>query len=153
MPVVENGALVGIVSASDLLKIHLLDDNATALSSILVRQVMEERPVVLKDDASLRDAAEALSMGGYHALPVVGAERLLVGIVTTSDLITHLLRQIPRGDGSIISGSGAESDVASRARAQLLEKVRKSAELYLRSGHGEREHGMLVKHLAELQTL
>ncbi len=101
LPVVENGLLVGIVSSSDLLKFHLLDCDPAVLSSTTVRQIMEADPVVLQSGASLRDAATTLSIGGYHALPVVEHNRALVGIVTTVDLVTHLLQQIPRGDGSI----------------------------------------------------
>ena len=101
LAVVVNGSLVGIVSTSDLLKFHLLDGDAAALSSTTVAQIMEPEPVVLQSDASLRDAAAALSVGGYHALPVVEPDRTLVGIVTSVDLVMYLLQQIPRGDGSI----------------------------------------------------
>ena len=183
LPVVENGSLVGIVSTSDLLKFHLLDGDAAALSSTTVAQIMEPEPVVLQSDASLRDAAAALSVGGYHALPVVEQDRTLVGIVTSVDLVMHLLQQIPRGDGSIredsdspsggqISDSAikkaierAEQDVVRggetqelsrvllhfRDRNRSLESVRKAAELYMRSGHGEHEHSVLVKRLSDLQ--
>lgn len=34
---------------------------------------------------------------------------------------------------------------------RLLKEVSKSAELYMRSGHGEHEHSVLVKSLADLQ--
>jgi CBS domain-containing protein len=183
LPVVENGLLVGIVSSSDLLKFHLLDDDPAAQSSATVRQIMEADPVVLQSDASLRDAASKLSIGGYHALPVVEHNRVLVGIVTTVDLVTHLVQQVPRGDGSIHenanSGSttrtsdgeisravrqaeqatsqGGDPDGLSRVllhfrdQNRLLEFVRKAAELYLRSGQGEHEHGVLVKRLADFQ--
>ena len=183
LPVVKNGLLVGIISSSDLLKFHLLDGDPAALSSATVGQIMEADPVVLQSGASLRDAATTLSIGGYHALPVIEHNRALVGIVTTVDLVTHLLQQIPRGDGSIhenansgsttrisdseISGAvrqaeqstsqGGDPDGLSRVllhlrdQNRLLENVRKAAELYLRSGHGEHEHSVLVKVLAELQ--
>jgi len=36
---------------------------------------------------------------------------------------------------------------------RLLKDVSKSAELYMRSGHGEHEHSGLVKTLADLQRL
>ena len=183
LPVVENGLLVGIVSSSDLLKFHLLDSDPAVLSSTTVRQIMEADPVVLQSGASLRDAATTLSIGGYHALPVVEDNRALIGIVTTVDLVTHLLQQIPRGDGSIhenvnsgsttrISDSelsravrraeqstsqGGDPDGLSRVllhlrdQNRLLGNVRKAAEHYLRSGHGEHEHSVLVKVLAEVQ--
>lgn len=183
LPVVEDGRLAGIVSSSDLLKFYLLDDDPSVISAATVGQVMESDPVVLSTDASLRDAATALSIGGYHAVPVVDGNRELVGIVTTSDLVTHLLQQIPRDDGSLnetarTSSPGQVSDdqisravaLAKQAEEQgsdsaglsrvllhyreqnrLLERVRKAAELYLRSGHGEHEHSVLTKTLSDIQ--
>ena len=180
LPVVENGLLVGIVSTSDLLKYHLLDADPGAISVVTIRQVMEADPVVLQSEASLRDAAEALSVGAYHALPVVDQNRALVGIVTTGDLVKHLLQQIPRGDGSLHEVAASDSPhrigdeeisrtlrLAEQAvhqggdigglsrvllhlkdRSRLLEDVRMAAELYMRSGHGEREHSVLMKSLA-----
>jgi len=100
LPVVDHGVLAGIVTSSDLLKFHLLDGDPAALSSATVHEIMEVDPVVLESGASLRDAATALSVGGYHALPVVDFNRALIGIVTTADLVTHLLQQIPLADGS-----------------------------------------------------
>ncbi len=111
LPVVENGKLAGIISSSDLLKIYWLDDGATSLSNATVGQIMIVDPVVLESGASLRDAATKLSVGGFHALPVIDPDRTLVGIVTSSDLIGHLLQQIPSGDGSIEPRPNAESAI------------------------------------------
>lgn len=36
---------------------------------------------------------------------------------------------------------------------RLLKEVSKSAELYMRSGHGEHEHSVLVKSLADIQRI
>ena len=179
LPVVDNGRLVGIVSSSDLLKFHLLDGGASSAPTATVRQVMVANPVALESGASLRDAAIKLSVGGYHALPVVEADGALVGIVTTGDLVTHLLEQIPRGDGSLREPAASEHDVGDishalrkakqiaeqggdvddlsrlllslRNRNQLLEQVGQAAQHYIRSGHGEHEHSVLVKRLAALR--
>ncbi|MGI9204427.1 MAG: CBS domain-containing protein [Woeseiaceae bacterium] len=183
LPVVEQGLLVGIVSTSDLLKFHLLEGGTSTADETTVSQIMEADPVTLESNASLRDAATKLSVGGYHALPVIEPDRTLVGIVTTSDLITHLLRQLPSGDGSIRPDETSEStqpvgdaeitkvlhqaeqavqsgsDPANVSRILLrlrdnnrtLKKACHAAELYMRSGHGEREHSVLVKCLSDLQ--
>jgi CBS domain-containing protein len=95
LPVVEGDRLVGVVSSSDLLKLHLLDDTLTMFARATVDQVMETNLVVLADSATLREAAEKLSMGNFHALPVVNKRRRLVGIVTSSDLINELLNELP----------------------------------------------------------
>ena len=95
LPVVEGGRLVGMVSSSDLLKLHLLDDHLTLRMQATVGQIMETNVVVIDRDATLRDAAEKLCMGGFHALPVVDRRKRLVGIVTSSDLIGELLEHLP----------------------------------------------------------
>lgn len=183
LPVVHDDKLVGIVSSMDLLKIYLLDDGRVPIFEAKVRQIMQANPIVLESGANLRDAAEILSVGGFHALPVVDPDRTLVGIVTSSDLIEHLLRQLPSGDGSIrtrpiaestfrMNGSdittilreaeqaanrgGDDSKLAQallylRERNRLLKDVCRAAELYIRSGHGEHEHSVLVKRLGDLR--
>ncbi len=95
LPVVEGGRLVDIVSSTDLLKLHLLDDHLSVYERVTVDQIMETKLVVVEQGATLRDAAEKLCMGHFHALPVVDRRRHLVGIVTTSDLIGELLKVLP----------------------------------------------------------
>ena len=95
LPVVEGDRLVGIVSSSDLLKLHLLDDTMALFTRATVDQIMESNLVVLNKGATLRQAADKLSMGNFHALPVVNRRRRLVGIVTSSDLIGELLKHLP----------------------------------------------------------
>ena len=182
LPVVEDGILVGILSSSDFLKLHVLRDREEALAAIKVSQIMEAEPVTLDVFADLVDVAAKLSEGGFHALPVVEADNALVGIVTSSDLINHVLMQVPKGDGSLRESAPAETgsrvtdeDLTSTMRAakeavqsgkddpqaaalvhlaeqnRLLKEVSKAAELYMRSGHGEHEHSVLIKSLADVQ--
>lgn len=131
LPVAEEGTLQGIVSSSDLLKFHLVEGGADRFANVPVCQVMQADPFVLASGASLRDAAMRLADGGYHALPVVESDLTLVGIVTTGDLVTHLLQQIPTGDGSLqtsveekSAGGLAESEIATilRAAQQAVER-------------------------------
>ena len=95
LPVVEGDRLVGIVSSSDLLKLYLLDDNLAIFERATVDQIMETNLIVLDRQATLIEAAEKLSMGGFHALPIVDKKRRLVGIVTSGDLIGELLSEPP----------------------------------------------------------
>lgn len=101
LPVVADEKLVGIVSSADFLKLYLLDAGGGQSDAAKVRHIMEKNPVVLDTAANLRDAALRLSAGGFHALPVVDAEHRLEGIVTSGDLLEFVVRQIPRGDGSL----------------------------------------------------
>jgi CBS domain-containing protein len=94
LPVVEDGRLVGIVSSSDFLKLHLLDGKLQIVANATVSQIMETKVVVVRDNSTLREAAEKLSVGGFHALPVVDRKRRLVGIVTSSDLVGQLVARL-----------------------------------------------------------
>ena len=94
LPVVEDGRLVGIVSSSDFLKLHLLDAKLPIFSDATVSQIMETKVIVVNKKSTLLDAAEKLSVGGFHALPVVGRRQRLVGIVTASDLIGELVSRL-----------------------------------------------------------
>lgn len=182
LPVVDDGKLIGIVTTADMLKFSMLDEDAEVLKTIQVRQIMQAGPQVLTTDANLRSAADKLSSGGFHALPVVELDRTLVGIVTSSDLIQHLLKQIPVGDGSlrikgIINGGAAPEDIDVSAEIQEVEQARakgdtlndlekalltlnernrqldavfQAAERYVRSGHADHEHSVLVKRLSDI---
>lgn len=143
LPVVDDERFVGIVSSSDLLKLFLLDAGSQSDVTITVDQIMERDPLTIAKSATLRDAAEKLSIGSFHSLPVLDEDRCLVGIVTSTDLIDHLLQHIPQGDGSLIE----LSPLMLQARNRVLEDVCRAAELYERSGHAEREHAQLMKAL------
>ena len=165
-----------------MLTFSMLDEDAEVLDLIQVRRVMQPCPRVVTVDSNLRQAADKLSSGGFHALPVVELDRTLVGIVTSSDLIHHLLKQIPVGDGSIrtkgIGGTGAVPEdidvsaalqeieqsaangddlsdlekalIALNKRNQQLDAVFQAAERYVRSGHADHEHSVLVKRLSDV---
>lgn len=182
LPVVEDGKLVGILSAADMLKFSMLDQDAEVLDRIQVRQIMQVDVHVLTADANLRQAAEKLANGGFHALPVLDSDRTLVGIVTSSDLVQHLLHRLPTGDGSIrtqalTSGSALPDDIdvstalqeireasargdelselekaflSLNERTTQLEAVFQAAERYVRSGHADHEHSVLVKRLSDI---
>jgi len=96
LPVVDAGVLVGIFSASDLFKLYPFHKPGQASENIKVGQLMDPEPITVDIFADLIDVARILNSGSFHALPVVEAGNALVGIVTTTDLINHLLMQIPR---------------------------------------------------------
>ncbi|MDJ0699355.1 MAG: CBS domain-containing protein [Woeseiaceae bacterium] len=149
LPVVDVETLVGILSTSDFLKLFLLDRSSPSLRRAEVRHVMHRNPVVIHVDATLREAAEKLAVGEFHALPVIDDDARLVGIVTTSDLLEYLLQHVPRGDGSILEDVSELQELAEDNR--LLKAACQAAELYIRSGHADREHSVLVKALSDLR--
>lgn len=99
-PVMRHGALVGMVSASDLLDFMaglpaepdevrertargILDDHTVeeAMTPSPLRTAPPDLPVPL--------AADIMSRDGLHRLPVLEGERL-IGIVSTSDIVSAL---------------------------------------------------------------
>lgn len=102
LPVVSGHKIVGIISASDILRVSFGDAfntdertvDATLDHTMTLEQVMRKDPRVLRKDASVRDAAEILAKGEFHSVPIVDTDReTLVGMVTSTDLIRYLLEQ------------------------------------------------------------
>lgn len=100
IPVVRSNKIVGILSFTDLLRISFvdaIDDDAevvdvTVYNMFTVEQVMAKKLVTVTPDHTIKEVAEILSSREFHALPVVEGD-LLVGIVTTTDLIKYLIAQ------------------------------------------------------------
>ena len=97
VPVVDGMRFVGMISNNDLLRVALgdpyRDDPDTVardLEQMSVRDVMIEDVASLQITATVRDAAQKLASGGFHALPVLDGESL-VGILTSTDLIAYLI--------------------------------------------------------------
>lgn len=100
VPVVNGNELVGLVSSTDMMKLSLdaygTPDSANAAyldTQFSIDQVMSVDPITVKSDDTIRSAAEMLSTGAFHSLPVVDADGKLAGIVTTTDLVNYLLDQ------------------------------------------------------------
>jgi CBS-domain-containing membrane protein len=100
VPVLDGKNLVGIVSSTDLMQLSMgaqgYDSNqmwAFIDSQYQLVDVMTGDPRTLNDSDAVRDAAQALSSGSYHSLPIINSERHLVGMVTSTDLIRYLCEQ------------------------------------------------------------
>ena len=100
IPVVKNRHIVGMLSLSDLQRISFLDsydaneikiDNAI-YNMLSIEQIMVKKPIMVTSNISIKSVVEILSENEFHALPVVDNE-LLVGIVTTTDILRYLLKQ------------------------------------------------------------
>ncbi len=100
IPVVKGNKIVGMLSYTDLLRISFadavdedeMDIDVTVYNMFSVEQVMARNLVKVAPETTIREVAEILSKREFHALPVVEDE-LLVGIVTTTDLIKYLIDQ------------------------------------------------------------
>lgn len=100
IPVVNGNKIIGMLSYTDLLRISFVDAvdddeedvDTTVYNMFTVEQVMAKNLVTISPDATIREAAEILATREFHALPVCTGN-LLVGIVTTTDLIRYLIDQ------------------------------------------------------------
>ena len=92
LPVLAYGNLVGMLSLTDIQRLSsMLEGNSEAVDTMGIEQVMHVYPKYIKNGQSVRDVAELLSKDEYYALPVVGENNKLMGIVTTTDLIKLML--------------------------------------------------------------
>ena len=96
LPVVSNDELIGLISASDILGISVegIDTDERSMDAYLDHQFSIEKLMVtelktLSSSAPIREAAEVLSDGNFHAIPIVDDGKLS-GILTSTDLIRHL---------------------------------------------------------------
>ncbi|MVO08629.1 CBS domain-containing protein [Flavobacterium sp. TP390] len=100
IPVVSGNKIIGMLSYTDLLRISFADAvdddedeiDTTVYNMFTVEQVMAKKLVTIAPQTTIKEAAEILASKEFHALPVCEGN-LLVGIVTTTDLIKYLIDQ------------------------------------------------------------
>ncbi|MBK9150804.1 MAG: CBS domain-containing protein [Saprospiraceae bacterium] len=98
IPVVSGENLIGMISKTDLERISFVTGiegnrlKTEVYDQYTIEQVMTKNVQTVDVTDTVKDAAEILSFGAFHAVPVVDGKKL-VGIVTTTDLINYLLDQ------------------------------------------------------------
>ncbi|SHJ05578.1 CBS domain-containing protein [Algibacter luteus] len=100
IPVVDDDAIIGMLSYSDLLRLSFADVtnedenivDVMVYNMFKIDQVMKRNLVTVSSSKSIKEVAEILATNEFHALPVVDNNKLS-GIVTTTDLIKYLLKQ------------------------------------------------------------
>ena len=98
IPMVKGNKILGILSHTDLLRISFADAideeeevlDTTVYNMFSVEQVMVKKVTTIAPETTIKQAAEILTHNDFHALPVCEGD-LLVGIVTTTDLIQYLI--------------------------------------------------------------
>ena len=96
LPVVEGDKLVGIISDRDLRRPQWVDalDDWTAYYQInddtQVKDVMTDKPEVVRTYDTIRKAVKVLQERRYGALPVLDKKGDLVGILSAQDLLSAL---------------------------------------------------------------
>jgi CBS domain-containing protein len=95
IPVIENDKLVGMVSLIDFMRKigdANLDDRNTVYNEVMVKDIMTTNPKSTGPSATIEEVAKTLASGEFHALPIV-ENGMIVGIVTTADLINFFLER------------------------------------------------------------
>lgn len=99
VPVVSGDKLVGLISSTDMVKLSLeiFGADQRAVDAMLdtshtIESVMSTKLITIGGKDTVRQAAELLSEGVFHSLPVVDDGKL-VGMVTSTDVIRYLLAQ------------------------------------------------------------
>ncbi len=97
IPVLDGDRPVGMLSSTDILKLVYDVEGASdkMLTSMLDHQftiddAMTPDLVTLSRSATVHDAAELLADGRRHSVLVVDDDGMLLGIVTTTDLVRYL---------------------------------------------------------------
>lgn len=101
IPVVAEDVIIGMLSYSDLLRISFadaVDENETEVDTLVynmfsIEQVMVKNVTTVNSNTTVKEIAKILATQEFHALPVI-ENGLLVGIVTTTDLIKYMLKFI-----------------------------------------------------------
>jgi CBS domain-containing protein len=82
---------------------------ATDPRTLTVGDVMTQQPVVAAEDESLDSALESMRRIGVRRLPVVGARRQLVGVLSLDDILDMLAAELSNVAGSIRNEQRIES--------------------------------------------
>ncbi len=100
-PVIKGSNLVGIIGESDIVKFvgskELLSTGSSGLkflSEIKVEEVMHKNPVFVYEYTKLSEAADVMNKFDITRLPVLNERRDLVGIITRSDMMRGISKEL-----------------------------------------------------------
>jgi len=117
MPVLDGTKVVGMLSSADVMKLELFLPKGGKSPIEYLNQRMKvgalvRRPVLtVSPTQSVESAAEIMARNGVHALAVADGDSRLLGILTTTDIMSAALRagsDKPGMAGEPVSSAGSE---------------------------------------------
>jgi CBS domain-containing protein len=95
--VCRDGVLMGIFTERDALRLmaNSLAQGSAKLDAP-VETVMVRNPATIEQTATVADAVERMSSGGYRRLPIIDRERRPVGVVQVSGIVHYLAEHFPK---------------------------------------------------------
>lgn len=101
IPVVHEDGIIGMLSYTDLLRISFADAfnededevDTVVYNMFTIEQVMAKNLISVNSETTIKEVAQILAKKEFHALPVVD-NGVLVGIITTTDLINYMLKYL-----------------------------------------------------------
>jgi len=86
LPVIEEGALAGWITESDIRQAYL----ASLIEQVSIGDIMIKDPITISAEANLEEAAELLFRHGIGGLPVLDDDQL-VGVITVADIMAAFI--------------------------------------------------------------
>lgn len=101
VPVIEGKKLAGIISIVDMLRVshssvftpESKENDESLDASVSIKDVMTADPLQVTTETTIEEAAKLLNSRPFNSLPIVNDQGELVGLVTSTDLISYLIKQ------------------------------------------------------------
>lgn len=107
--IVDNDKLTGIFTERDILNRVVSEDKDP--QTTLVSEVATFNPIVVQDDAHIKECAQILRDKGFRHLPVVDDKGMHIGIVSSRDFFQFMAIELEQIiDGMRNSGEKIEED-------------------------------------------
>lgn len=153
LPVVDKTKVVGMLSSADVLKLDAFLPKRGGVSPdylsrrVRIDQLMRKPPITVGPHQSVEHAATLMAEHGVHALPVVDSADVLLGIITTTDIMYAVLHRDRRGSEGNTAGAGAPAPIE-LSPAQLNE----AAHLAAKAANSDDDDGKLARALLHAQS-